>query len=106
MANKTKSIEIYIADMLNAGVEPGVQSIAIKPDKSRLWFAYAGPESGRDYARLAIFEYLQAMWLATDIEFHASQYARSRFKFYASFNTSCAIDPTRFNVQKTDLSKF
>jgi len=106
MKSKQVSIEILIADMMNNHVEPGVQSLSIKPEMSRLWFAYNGHDNGRDAARLSIVAYLESMWNATNIDFHASQYARSRFKFYATFDTPCAIDPNRFTVTKTDLSKF
>lgn len=99
------SIPLLVADMLNAGVEPGRCVIAVKPERSVLYFAYTG-SSDRTLAKSAIAAYLSATYGATEITLRQSQYAKSRFKYLAEFETPVAIDPSQYTVQKVDLSTF
>lgn len=99
------SIKLLVADMLNLGVEPGRTMLSIRPESCTFWFAYNGA-ADREPARIAITRYLEALYGATDVSITSNQYAKSRFRFSAVFNTPFAINPADFHTEHIDLSKF
>jgi len=106
MKKSTPDIKILVANMLNLGVEPGRCSISIRPESCKFYFAYDGQDANKESARIAIREYLEAMYSAQDISLTSNQYAKSRFRYCAEFSSPCQIDPSHYTVEKVDLSKF